>query len=155
MASRADVVVFNKRIRAIWPVAAVGFAVTLDGKLVAPSPKEDESAQRFLEANGRFLTNTESAEVYQQSVQPAPQLVGARAEPESQRMIARSVSPQKELKQSDTSISNVLPAEADFRQLIGTAMSGSVARFVGNELFAYFGIARLRNPTWSSAQRLT
>jgi signal transduction histidine kinase len=195
MVSPADVVVFNKRIRAKWPAAAVGFAVTLDGKLVAPSPKEDESTKRFLEANSRFLTNTESAEVYQQPVQPAPQSVGARAEPESQRpqkseaskpplqkerrkdegvvrestqqnakslesadaisklgagaappvpvfgsqrMIARSVSPQKELKQSDTSISNVLPAEAEFRQLIGTAMSGSVARFVGNELFVLF-----------------
>ena len=53
-------------------------------------------------------------------------------------MIPRSVSPQKELKPSDTSISNVLPAEADFHQLIGTAMSGSVARFVGNELFVIF-----------------
>jgi signal transduction histidine kinase len=56
----------------------------------------------------------------------------------SQRMIPRSVNPQKELKQSDTSISNVLPAEADFHQLIGTAMAGSVARFVGNELFVIF-----------------
>jgi hypothetical protein len=195
MASRADVVVFNKRIRAKWPAAAVGFAVTLDGKLIAPSPKEDESAKRFLEANSRFLTNTESAEVYQQPVQPALQSIGSRAEPESQqpqkseatkpqrekerrkdeaivseyaqqnakslesadaisklgaaatppvpvfgspRMIARSVSPQKELKQNDTSISKVLPAEAEFRQLIGTAMSGSDALFVGNELFVIF-----------------
>jgi signal transduction histidine kinase len=193
MASRTDVVSFNERIRAKWPAAAVGFVVTLDGKLVAPSPKEDESAKRFLEANSRFLTNAESAEVYQQPIQAAPQSVGARAEPESprtqksaakmapqkdrpkeeaaidefaqqkakslepadaisklgaaappapvpsaQRMIARTVNPQKELKQSDTSISNVLPAEAEFRQLIGTAMSGSVARFVGNELFVIF-----------------
>jgi signal transduction histidine kinase len=194
MASRTDVVAFNERIRARWPAATVGFVVTLDGKLVAPSPKEDESAKRFLEANSRFLTNAESAEVYQQPVQAAPQSVEARAEPElqrpqksevtkpaqqkeprkeeaavdqsaqqkakslepadstsklgtaaapvpafgSQRMIARSVNPQKELKQSDTSISNVLPAEAEFGQLIGTAMSGSVARFVGNELFVIF-----------------
>jgi signal transduction histidine kinase len=195
MASGTDVVSFNERIRAKWPAATVGFVVTLDGKLVAPSPKEDESAKRFLEANSRFLTNAEPAEVYQQPVQAAPQSVGTRAEPESrgllqgeatkkaqekarrkeetavgesaqqnaksfepadaisklgtaaappvpasgsQRMIARSVNPQKELKQSDTSISNVLPAEAEFRQLIGTVMSGSVARFIGNELFVIF-----------------
>ena len=56
----------------------------------------------------------------------------------SPRIIPRSVNPQKELKQNDTSISNVLPAEAEFRQLIGSAMSGSVARFVGNELFVIF-----------------
>jgi signal transduction histidine kinase len=194
MAGRPDVVSFNERIRTKWPAATVGFVVTLDGKLVAPSPKENESAKRFLEANSRFLTNAESAEVYQQPVQATPQSSGAPAELESappqkseaakpaqpkarrkeetavsesasraksfapadavgklgaeaappvpasgaQRMIARSVNPQKELKQSDTSISNVLPAEAEFRQLIGTAMSGSVARFVGNELFVIF-----------------
>jgi hypothetical protein len=61
-------------------------------------------------------------------------------------MMARSVNPQKELKQSDTSISNVLPAEAEFRHLIGTAMSGSVARFVGNELFVIFWHRTTKNP---------
>jgi signal transduction histidine kinase len=66
--------------------------------------------------------------------------------PSSQRMIARSVNPQKELKQSDTSTSNVLPAEAEFHQLIGTAMSGSVARFVGNELFVIFWHRTTVNP---------
>jgi hypothetical protein len=188
LASGTDVVAFDERVRAIWPAATVGFVVTLDGKLVAPSAKGNGAAQRFLEANSRFLTNAESAEVYQQPSQPTPQPVVGNYEPESQRsanselakssagkpqrkdegaepaqqkakafepidstakvpgaapplsvpssqrMIARSVNPQKELKQSDTSISNVLPAEAQFHQLIGTAMSGSVARFVGNEL---------------------
>ena len=195
LASGTDVVAFDERIRAIWPAATVGFVVTLEGKLVAPSAKRDGPAQRFLEANSRFLTNAESAEVYQQPSQPAPAPVaannesdsrqsfsksevakslagkrvrkdeGSTAEPAeqraksiapadsigkvaeaapplpaagSQRMIARTVNPQKELKPSDTAISNVLPAEAEFHQLIGTAMSGSVARFVGNELFVIF-----------------
>jgi signal transduction histidine kinase len=196
LANGTDVVAFDERVRAIWPAAAVGFVVTLDGKLVAPSAKANGPARRFLEANGRFLTNAESAEVYQQPSQP----VAASNQPESQRsakseltkplagkprskdegvepaqqkaksfepidstakvggtapavpaassqrMIARSVNPQKELKQSDTSISNVLPAEAEFRQLIGTAMSGSVARFVGNELFVIFWHRTTVNP---------
>jgi signal transduction histidine kinase len=196
LASGTDVVDFDERVRAIWPAAAVGFVVTLDGKLVAPSAKATGPARRFLEANGRFLTNAESAEVYQQPSQP----VAASNQPESQRsakseltkplaekppskdegtepaqqkaksfdsidstakeggkapvapaansqrMIARSVNPQKELKQSDTSISNVLPAEAEFHQLIGTAMSGSVARFVGNELFVIFWHRTADNP---------
>jgi signal transduction histidine kinase len=202
LASSADIVAFDARIRARWPAATVGFVVTLDGKLVAPSAKGDESAQRFLDANRRFLTNAESAEVYQQPVAPAPQSVGAKDESESQRvqksevakstqgkqyrkeegaaeepaqenskstapadsvsklagaappvaaansprMIARSVNPQKELKRSDTAISNVLPAEAEFHQLIGTAMSGSVARFVGNELFVLFWHRTTVNP---------
>ena len=200
LASGTDVVDFDERVRAIWPAATVGFVVTLDGKLVAPSAKGNGPAQRFLEANGRFLTNAESAEVYQQPTQPTPQPVVGNNEPESQRsanselakssagkpqrkdegaepaqqkakafepidstakvpgaapplsvpssqrMIARSVNPQKELKQSDTSISNVLPAEAEFHQLIGTAMSGSVARFVGNELFVIFWHRTTVNP---------
>jgi len=200
LASGTDVVAFDERVRAIWPAATVGFVVTLDGKLVAPSAKGNGPAQRFLEANSRFLTNAESAEVYQQPSQPTPQPVVGNYEPESQRsanselakssagkpqrkdegaepaqqkakafepidstakvpgaapplsvpssqrMIARSVNPQKELKQSDTSISNVLPAEAEFHQLIGTAMSGSVARFVGNELFVIFWHRTTVNP---------
>ena len=200
LASRTDVVAFDERVRAMWPAATVGFVVTLDGKLVAPSAKGNGPAQRFLEANSRFLTNAESAEVYQQPSQPTPEPVVGNNEPESQRsanselakssagkpqrkdegaepaqqkakafepmgstakvpgaapplsvpssqrMIARSVNPQKELKQSDTSISNVLPAEAEFHQLIGTAMSGSVARFVGNELFVIFWHRTTVNP---------
>jgi signal transduction histidine kinase len=203
LASGTEAVAFDERIRAIWPAARVGFVVTLEGKLVAPSAKRDGPAQRFLEANSRFLTNAESAEVYQQPSQPAPAPVaannesdsrqsfsksevakslagkrvrkdeGSTAEPVeqraksivpadsigkvaeaapplpaagSQRMIARTVNPQKELKPSDTAISNFLPAEAEFHQLIGTAMSGSVARFVGNDLFVIFWHRTKLNP---------
>jgi signal transduction histidine kinase len=200
MASATDVAAFDKRIRALWPAARVGFVVTLDGKLVTPSSRGDSVARRFLEANSRFLTNAESAEVYQPPSQLARQSVEAKDEAPSQRlqksevsksapgkeqrnenraggeslsqnpkafsgnstdqqvgaappvpaapprMIARSVNPQKELKQSDTSISNVLPAEAEFHQLIGNAMSGSVARFVENELFVIFWHRTAANP---------
>ena len=38
------------------------------------------------------------------------------------------------------------PREAEFHQLIGTAMSGSVARFVGNELFVIFWHRTTLNP---------
>jgi signal transduction histidine kinase len=203
LASGTEIVAFDERIRAIWPAAKVGFVVTVDGKLVTPTVKRDAPAQRFLEANSRFLTNTESAEVYQQPSQPAPAPVAANNESDSQqsfsksevaksaagkrvrkdevstavpaeqraksvtsadsidkvaeavppmprassqRMIARTVNPQKQLKPNDTAISNVLPAEAEFHQLIGTAMSGNVARFIGNELFVIFWHRTKLNP---------
>ncbi|MEA3206917.1 MAG: hypothetical protein QOG92_2646, partial [Verrucomicrobiota bacterium] len=203
LATDSDAAGFDERIRTAWPDAKVGFVVTLKGKLVTPSSTGNGSAQHFLEANSRFLTNAESAEVYQQpsapalrsetnqvepepqramkneigksmagksplkkdeaaTPEPVPQKAGsfesadakgksAKAVPptstgSAQRMMARSVNPQKELKQSDTSISNVLPAEAEFHQLIGTAMSGSVARFVGNELFVIFWHRTTTNP---------
>ena len=85
LASGTDVVAFDERIREIWPAATVGFVVTLNGKLVAPSAKGNGPARRFLEANSRFLTNAESAEVYQQPSQPAPRPVAANSEPEPQR----------------------------------------------------------------------
>ena len=203
LATDSDAARFDERIRTAWPDAKVGFVVTLNGKLVAPSSTGNGSARHFLEANSRFLTNAESAEVYQQpsapalrsetnqvetepqramknevgksmagklplkkdeaaTPEPVPQKAGsfesadakgksAKAAPppptgSAQRMMARSVNPQKELKQSDTSISNVLPAEAEFHQLIGTGMSGSVARFVGNELFVIFWHRTTTNP---------
>src|SRR3984957_223825 len=85
LAAGTEVVAFDERIRAIWPAATVGFVVTLDGKLVAPSATENGAARRFLEANGKFLTNAESAEVYQQPSQPAPQSIPATNERDSQR----------------------------------------------------------------------
>ncbi len=71
LATDPDAAGFDERIRAAWPDAKVGFVVTLNGKLVAPSSKGNGSAQHFLEANSRFLTNAESAEVYQQPSAPA------------------------------------------------------------------------------------
>src|ERR1700730_11875831 len=85
LASGTDVVAFDERIREIWPAATVGFVVTLNGKLVAPSAKGNGPARRFLEANGRFLTNAESAEVYHQPSHPPPRPVAANSGPEPQR----------------------------------------------------------------------
>jgi signal transduction histidine kinase len=156
LAAGTDVVTFDERIRAIWPAATVGFVVTLDGKLVAPSANNGRDSQRSAKsevtksASGKRLRKDEGA-----GEEPAPQRGKSVATPaelsgkmaaagpplpvaSSPRIIPRSVNPQKELRQNDTSISNVLPAEAEFHQLIGTAMSGSVARFVGNELFVIF-----------------
>src|SRR5260370_36609953 len=51
LAGGTYVATVDERIRALWPPATVGFVVTLDGKLVAPSSKANGSTQRFLEAN--------------------------------------------------------------------------------------------------------
>ena len=84
LAGHTNVNAFDEGIRSIWPAARVGFVVTLDGKLAVPSLKGDSAAQRFLEANRRFLTNAEPAEVYQQPSQSAPQSVEAKDESKSQ-----------------------------------------------------------------------
>ena len=45
-------------------MAQVGFAVTLTGELLAPSPLSRAETRVFIDNNNRFLANRESAEVY-------------------------------------------------------------------------------------------
>ena len=59
---------FNQRLRAAWPLAEIGFAVNLDGRIYSPQPAEDSHARTFRSENGRFLTNRENAEVYSSSL---------------------------------------------------------------------------------------
>ncbi|PWU20133.1 MAG: hypothetical protein C5B50_04760 [Verrucomicrobia bacterium] len=56
--------IFDERLRNEWPLAQVGFVVTLQGDVLSPSHPGRAEAQKFLMDNGRFLGNQESAEVY-------------------------------------------------------------------------------------------
>src|SRR5215472_3052825 len=55
---------FDDLLRKQWPLARVGFAVTLTGEILSPAPAARPEARLFCTDNGRFLTNRESAEVY-------------------------------------------------------------------------------------------
>src|SRR5262249_22741772 len=57
---------FDERIRRAWPLAEVGFCVTLSGDLLAPlvSASSRKEAQVFFVDNAAFLSNAISAEVY-------------------------------------------------------------------------------------------
>lgn len=55
---------FDNLIRQRWPLADVGFCVTLSGKILAPSPNDRSEAQAFYLDNRAFLGNREAAEVY-------------------------------------------------------------------------------------------
>src|SRR5580765_3839715 len=56
--------VFDERLRLHWPLAQVGFVVTLNGEILSPSPTSRPEARMFCADNGRFLGNREQAEVY-------------------------------------------------------------------------------------------
>ncbi len=56
---------FDNLLRRDWPLAQVGFAVTLSGQLLSPASQDGSAARRFMAANGGFLANRESVEVYQ------------------------------------------------------------------------------------------
>lgn len=55
---------FDDRLRAAWPMAEVGFCVTLGGNLLCPSPAARVETLVFCQDNGGFLANRESVEVY-------------------------------------------------------------------------------------------
>src|SRR6185436_12449297 len=55
---------FDDEIRRRWPLAEVGFCVTLSGKLLSPSPNARAEAKTFCLDNSGFLANREPVEVY-------------------------------------------------------------------------------------------
>lgn len=55
---------FDDALRKTWPLADVGFVVTLSGNLLSPSPFGRPDARTFCIANSAFLGNREAVEVY-------------------------------------------------------------------------------------------
>src|SRR5258708_3428074 len=55
---------FDTLLRQAWPLAEVGFVVTMSGEILSPSMLAGADAKTFLAENSRFLANLQSAEVY-------------------------------------------------------------------------------------------
>jgi len=55
---------FNQKLRDVWPMAEIGFAVNLDGEIYSPKPYDGPGARTFRDENDRFLSNRENVEVY-------------------------------------------------------------------------------------------
>ncbi|HEY1172673.1 MAG TPA: HAMP domain-containing sensor histidine kinase [Verrucomicrobiae bacterium] len=55
---------FDETIRKAWPMAEIGFAVSLKGKVINPLLTGRPEARQFRLENDRFLCNAESVEVY-------------------------------------------------------------------------------------------
>ncbi|HEY1718215.1 MAG TPA: HAMP domain-containing sensor histidine kinase [Verrucomicrobiae bacterium] len=55
---------FDGEIRQSWPLAEVGFCVTLSGTILSPSQNARSEARTFYADNSGWLGNRESAEVY-------------------------------------------------------------------------------------------
>ncbi len=197
--ARTVAVQFDNQLRQHWPLAEVGFCVTLAGAttctITCPSPAAGPAAQRFLVDNGAFLGNQVSAEVYwngnnsnggkiiaagnngsagnqsssfnnnssgQNFQPPPPQKISQQngnSNSQGQNLYAtkaqaRAVNPQNQLlaqanqsaQQEDANFSKVIPAEAEFRQLIGDETDGMLARFLQNKLKLMFWHRLNREP---------
>src|ERR1017187_1514020 len=63
--ARTAAVRFDSELRQRWPLADVGFCVTLSGQILSPVPNGRAEARTFYMDNGGFLGNREAVEVYQ------------------------------------------------------------------------------------------
>lgn len=165
-APREAVKSFDDTLRKQWPLAQVGFAVSLNGEILSPSPYGRPEARTFCADNSRFLANRESVEVYANlkptlnnsftSTQPsstgsAPAETNLEVNAKYGSLIkgqqARKVLPQQQAAafqnsytadESPQQFSKLAAAEAEFRQLIGEENEGTLARFVDNKLSVLF-----------------
>ena len=62
---RTAAVRFDSELRQRWPLADVGFCVTLSGQILSPASNARGEARTFYTDNGGFLGNREAVEVYQ------------------------------------------------------------------------------------------
>ena len=129
--SSAAAPTFDSALRTNWPLAQIGFVVTMNGNLLCPLPGSSPAAQNFCALNTRFLGNQESAQVY----------LNGNSQKNSLSQGYRNVTPQQQglSQQAMAQVpSKVAPSQTEFRQLIGDAMEGALARFLDNKLNVMF-----------------
>jgi signal transduction histidine kinase len=155
--ARVAAVRFDDELHRRWPLADVGFCVTLSGRISCPSPAAGLAAQRFLLDNSGFLGNREAAEVYwninpgkgvaQNAFPSAANNTAPAQNAYATKAQARAVNPQGGLAQTfpypsseppESNLSKIIPAEAEFRQLIGDGTDGMLARFLEDKLKLMF-----------------
>jgi signal transduction histidine kinase len=142
---------FNQKLQATWKLADVGFAVDVSGAIYSPLPWQGTRAAIFLNETGRFLSNRENVPVFSKSKEQqltqlgfvAPQNASQSAQqqtvpndPNAQnaQQIQRQVSPLNAPIPQQSTLSNTLPSESDFRRLIKDQTTGAVARFLEDKL---------------------
>lgn len=166
---------FDSLLRRDWPLAQVGFALTLTGDLLSPTPFDSPEARKFCSDNGRFLADRESVEVYlnpkqtllnaavqNPAAQPSPSVQNESLNENNRFPTSRSQQQRKVIPQQQSSsfqqivspqadlqqnLSRIAASEAEFRQLIGEDTEGALARFVDNKLNVLFWCRPLLTPS--------
>ncbi|HMH80710.1 MAG TPA: hypothetical protein VK514_10840, partial [Candidatus Acidoferrum sp.] len=176
---------FDDQLRQLWPLAQVGFAVSITGNIISPLPGSRPETRTFCANYTQFLSCRESAEVYwnntanvignndladntnQKWLQnryglqaPASELDNSlknsfKSKPPGQR----NVLPQQQYvpasKEQAQSFSKIAASEAEFCQLMGTASDGMLARFVDNKLNVLFWYRRPETPQYVFGAQLS
>jgi len=147
--------IFDEQLRKVWPLAEVGFMVSLDGQISSPSLFSRPEARQFRLENDRFLCSRESVEVYwngqnsiaqngrmppggdaSQTVKNSPQSKTENRSVVPQQQQIASI-PQQPNAQ-DEQASKLSATAAEFSQLVSSGNEGTVARFLQNKLQLMF-----------------
>ncbi len=145
--------VFDAEVRTNWPLAQIGFVVTLRGEILAPLPGSRPEARLFCAVNSSFLGNVAPAEVYWNNSKSLNSFSANQSQAGSQETSGKKIStkdsplrnviPQQAnqaLQQVQSAqipeqpYSKIAPAETEFRQIVGDSREGILARFLENKL---------------------
>jgi len=151
---------FDEQIRQAWPLAEVGFAVSLDGNVIAPSLFGSAEARRFRLENDRFLCNRETVEVYWNSPKgsinlskldekggASPEVSKENVDKKGEGIFATKGKSAPTPKDGTAEAPSKIPSgEAEFRQLIGDSYEGTLARFLQNKLKLLIWYRSARDP---------
>lgn len=143
---------FDNQVRLRCPSAEVGFVVSLDREVLAPSLFAGPVARQFRLQNDRFLSSRESVEVYWNSPKGAINLSkldqpkdSKDIDVSSKTKAPRAVIPEKEAP-PDAPTSKVTAEETGFQQIVGNDTEGTIARFLQNKLTVMFWHRPSRDP---------
>lgn len=162
---------FHQLIRDRWPLAEVGFVVSLHGEVLAPPLTGAFRCPEFRLANDRFFCNTESVEVYWNSPKgkisltpsEAPAAPAVHSSDVAELWTQLKNSPTKSVERKVAPVgpqpaanpgapsasppSELVASEAEFRQLVGNAQEGMFARFLQNQLHVMLWYRSRTDPT--------
>ena len=131
----------------------VGFTVSADGTVLSPSLFDRQEARQFRLNNDRFLGSCETVEVYWNSQKggvgsgkldtKSARVVGLEGNRpgKNQVLLSSNLVLVKEVAES-----KVAPDEAEFRELVGGAFEGTIARFLQNKLKVLLWYRSVREP---------
>jgi signal transduction histidine kinase len=124
---------FDDAIRSLWPLAEVGFAVTLSGVMCNPTMLGRPEARRFRLENDGFLSSREPVEVIWQG--PKGKAVNLTALDQAGAGAARPGEAKEVFAtKSGGSKQRVPDADIQFSSIVGDAREGTLARFLHNRL---------------------
>jgi signal transduction histidine kinase len=140
---------FDVLLRNEWPLAEVGFAVSLEGQVIAPSLLAGTQARQFRVENEKFLCSKESCEVYWNSPKGLISLATLdRADANAGSKPGRTVTPTKDKEPApDPGLSKLTLGEVNFRKLVGEESDGAFARFLQDKLHVMFWHRASDDPT--------